>query len=86
MAGTITAMLGLSLMFAAYWLIRDLDGAVLASGYLKIALGLGSMFLVFGVIALIVRPDPSIPTGYFIATSCLCLLGFVKFRAYRNQK
>ena len=82
LGGTIIAILGLALMFGGYWLIRNTDGALLAAVCLKVALGLGSALLVVGLLAVVISSDPGMPTGYFIAVGCICLLGFVKFRAY----
>jgi hypothetical protein len=86
LGGTIIAILGLTLMFGGYRLVRDTDGALLAAVCLKLALGFGSTFLVFGLLALcLLGEDLSTPTGYFIAVGCLCSLGFVKFRAYTRD-
>jgi hypothetical protein len=80
--GTIIAILGLSLMFGGYWIIRNSDGAPLAALYLKLALGFGSTFLVYGLLAAFFGRRLHLPIGYFIAVGFLCVLGFVKFRAY----
>ena len=73
-------------MFGGYRLVRDTDGALLAAVCLKLALGLGTTFLMVGLLALLRRgEDLSTPTGYFIAIGCLCGLGFVKFRAYTRE-
>ncbi len=85
LAGTIIAVLGLSLIFGAYWLNRNWEAAPLAAVCLKLALGFGSMFLVVGLLDAFLPTDPSTPTGYFIVTGCLCVLGFVKFRAYTGH-
>jgi hypothetical protein len=74
-------------MFGGYWIIRDMDGALLAAGCLKVALGIGSTFVVIGLLAIFLAKDvPSIPKGYFIAVGCLCALVFVKFRAYMRGR
>jgi hypothetical protein len=85
LASTVVAILGLTLMFGGYWLVRNTDGALLAAVCLKVALGLGSMLLVVGLLAVVISGDPLMPTGYFIAVGCLCLLGFVKFRTYTKE-
>jgi hypothetical protein len=82
LAGTVIALLGLALMFGGYLLIRKLDGAPLAAVCLKLASGFGSAFLVVGLLALFLPGDVPAPTGYFLAVGCLCVLVFVKFRAY----
>jgi hypothetical protein len=85
--GLIIAILGLTLMFGGYWIIRDMDGGLLAAAFLKVALGIGSTFVVFGIIALfITKNDPSIPIAYFISLGCICIFGFVKFRAYTRDR
>jgi hypothetical protein len=85
--GLIIAILGLTLMFGGYWIIRDMDGALLAAACLKIALGVGSTFVVVGMLALIIaKDDPSIPIAYFIALGCICIFGFVRFRAYTRDR
>src|SRR5438105_1893934 len=65
------AAIGLSLIFAGYWVVRDSDGAPLAAICLKWILGFGSTFIVIGVIALFIQ-SPYTPTWYFIMTGCLC--------------
>jgi hypothetical protein len=86
LGGTIIAILGLSLMFGGYWLIRNTDGALLAAVCLKVALGLGSTLLVFGLLAVIFGRGLYLPIGYFIALGFLCVFGFVKFRAYTKYR
>jgi hypothetical protein len=83
---TIMAILGLSLMFGGYWIIRNSDGAPLAALYLKLALGFGSTFLVYGLLAAFFGRRLHLPIGYFIAVGFLCVLGFVKFRAYTKYR
>ena len=80
--GTIIAILGLSLMFGGYWSSRNSDGAPLAALCLNLALGFGSTFLVFGLLAAFFGRGLYLPIGYFIAIGSLCVLAFVKFRAY----
>jgi hypothetical protein len=82
--GTLVAMLGVSLIFAGFWLARDLEGAPIAAVYLKVILGLGSVLLVVGLLALIIRP-PYLPTGYFVMTGGLSTIGFFKFRGYTSR-
>ena len=85
-AGTVIATLGLSIMFGSYWLIRKMDGAPLAAVFLKFALGLGGTFLVVGLIApFIGGTNPPMPTAYFLAVGCLCIIAFYKFRAYTRD-
>jgi hypothetical protein len=84
--GTIIAISGLGLMFGAYWLVRSLSGAPLAALCLKGALGLGSSFLVIGLIALFLRgPDLVTPTGYFLAVGCMCVVAFYRFRSHTRD-
>jgi hypothetical protein len=80
--GTLIAILGLSLIFGGYWLSRNSDGAPLAALCLKLALGFGGTFLVYGLLAAFFGRGAYLPIGYFIAIGFLCVLGFVKFRAY----
>jgi hypothetical protein len=85
--GTIVAILGLALMFGGYWIIRDMDGALLAAVCLKLALGIGSTFVVVGLLAtFLAKDDPSTPIAYFIVLGCICIFGFVKFRAYTRDR
>jgi hypothetical protein len=85
-AGTVIAILGLSIMAGSYWLIRDMDAAPLPAICLKVALGLGSTFLVVGVITLFIhRTYFPMPTGYFFAVGCLCVVALYKFRAYTRD-
>jgi hypothetical protein len=58
-------------MFGGYWIIGDMDGALLAVVCLKLALGFGGTILVVGVLAVFLVRDSSAPTGYFIAVGCL---------------
>jgi hypothetical protein len=84
--GIVIAISGLSLMFGAYWLVRTLSGAPLAAVCLKVALGLGSTFLLVGVIALFLRrQDLGTPTGYFLAVGCLCVVAFQRFHSYTRK-
>jgi hypothetical protein len=85
LAGTIIAVLGLTLMFWGYRSIRNLDGAPLAAVCLKLALGFGSAFLVVGLVALFLSVGTPTPTGYFLAVGCFCVLAFIKFRAYTRN-
>jgi hypothetical protein len=85
LGGTIIAILGLSLMFGGYWSIRTSEGAPLAAVCLKLALGFGSTFLLVGLLTAFLGSDLSMPTGYFIVVGCLCIFGFVKFRAYTRR-
>lgn len=85
LGGTVIAILGLSLVFGGYWLIRDFDGAPLAAAFLQLALGLGSTLLVYGLLAVFLSGSTDFPMGYFIATGCLSVLGLVRFRAYRKR-
>ena len=82
--GTLVAILGVSLIVAGYWLVRDLEGAPIAAVCLKAILGLGSLLLIVGLLALIIRP-PYFPTGYFVLTGCLSTIGFFKFRGYTSR-
>lgn len=82
--GTIIALLGLALMFGGYWIIRDMDGALLAAVCLQLALGIGTTFAVVG--SLVLAKDPSAPIVYFITLGCICIFGFVKFRAYTRDR
>jgi hypothetical protein len=77
--GTIIAATALGLMFGGYKLSRELDGGPIAAGCLMIALGLGSSFLVFGLLALFLLRDGSTPTAYFIVVGFFCCLALVKF-------
>jgi hypothetical protein len=79
--GTIIAILGLVFMLWGYWLVRASEWAPLAAACITITLGLGSAFLVIGLLALFF-PNESIPTGYLIAVGSVCVLAFYKFRAY----
>src|SRR3974390_648730 len=81
LGGAVIAILGLALMFGGYWLIRDSDAAPLAAALFQVALGLGSTFLVYGLLAAVLSPR-EFPIGYFIFTGCLCIFGFVKFRSF----
>jgi hypothetical protein len=83
--GLVIAALGLSLMFAGYWIIRDMDGALLAAVCLKLALAVGSSFLVVGLLAILFALDGS-PIAYFIVLGCICTAGFLKFRAYTRDR
>jgi len=84
---TVIGILGLALMFGGYWVIRDMDGALLAAVCVKFALGIGSTFVVVGPLAvLITKDDPTTPIAYFIALGCICLFGFLKFRAYTKGR
>ena len=84
--GTIIAISGLGLMLGAYWLVRSLDGAPLAAVCLKVALGLGSTFLLVGLIALFPRGQVlETPTGYFLAVGCLCVVAFYRFHSYTRN-
>ena len=81
--GTVIAVLGLTLMFGGWWLVRNMDGGPLAAVCLKAVLGLGSTFLVVGLlVVLILGRDLTTPTGYFLAVGCVCVAVFVRFRAY----
>jgi hypothetical protein len=85
--GTIIGNLGLALMLGGYWIVRDMDGALLAAVCLKVALGIGSMLIVVGALALfILKDDPSYPIAYFFALGIICTFGFVKFRAYSRNR
>jgi hypothetical protein len=84
--GIVIAILALLIMFGGYWIIRDMDGALLAAVCLRVALGVGSTFLVVGLPFVFLGNDLSTPTGYFIAVGCLCILGWVKFRAYTKDR
>jgi hypothetical protein len=85
--GAVIAIIGLTLMFGGYWMIRDMDGALLAAAGLKVAFGIGSTFLVVGLIAAFLPGDEiSVPTGYFIGVGCICIPAFVKFRAYTRDR
>jgi hypothetical protein len=84
--GTTITILGLSLMFGGYWLVRNMDVGPLAAACVKVALGFGGMFLVVGLIAvLILGTITPMPTGYFLAVGCLCIVAFYKFRAYTGD-
>src|SRR5690242_10166981 len=82
---TIVALLGLSSIFAGYWIVRNSDGAPIPAVALKLILGLGSSFIVIGVIALFLR-NPYTPTAYFLMTGCLCIVGFLRFRGYTARR
>lgn len=82
---TIVGMLGLSLIFGGYWIVRNSDGAPILAIVLKVILGLGSTFIVIGVIAFFIQ-NPYTPTAYFLMMGCLCALGFFKFRAYTADR
>jgi len=73
--GIVIAVLALLIMFGGYWMIRDMDGALLAAVCLRVTLGVGSTFLVVGLPFAFLGNDRSTPTGYFIAVGCLCTLG-----------
>jgi|HubBroStandDraft_6_1064221.scaffolds.fasta_scaffold676739_1 hypothetical protein len=81
---TIVALAGISLVFAGYWLVREMDGAPIAVVCLKVILGAGSFLLLVGVLALIIRPS-DFPTGYFLLTGSLSVIGFFKFRAHISR-
>jgi hypothetical protein len=82
--GTVFAILGLNFLFWGYWLVRKSDWAPLAGACLTVALGLGSTFVVFGLLVAFFKTERS-PTGYFIAIGCLCIPAFYRFRAYLKQ-
>jgi hypothetical protein len=84
--GTVIAVLGLALMFGGWWLIRNMDGGPLAAVCLKVVLGLGSAFVVIGLLVmLILGRDPTTPTGYFLAVGCVCVAAFFRFREYTRN-
>jgi hypothetical protein len=85
LGGLVIAVLGLSLMFAGYWIIRDMDGALLAAVCVKLALAVGSSFLVVGLFAILIAFDGS-PIAYFIVLGCICTAGFLKFHAYTRDR
>jgi hypothetical protein len=87
LGGAIIAFLGLAALFGGYWLVRNMDGGPLAAFCLKVVLGFGSTFLVVGLIAAFLPgPDVTTPTGYFLVVGCLCLVAFLKFRAYTRDR
>jgi len=79
--GTAVAIAGLSSILAAYWLVRSMDGAPILELCLRIALGLGSTLLIVAVCALAMRLE-NFPAGYFLATGCISLVAFLKFRRF----
>ena len=85
-AGTIIAILGLSLMFSGYWLVRNMDGGPLAAGCVKVALGFGSAFFVIGLISVFIPTGIPSPRGYFLGVGCLCCIAFYSFRVYTKGK
>jgi hypothetical protein len=83
----IIAILGLTLIWGGYWMVRDMDSAMLAAVCLKVAFGIGSTFLVVGLLAAFLPGDEiSVPTGYFIGVGCICIPAFVKFPKYTRDR
>jgi energy-converting hydrogenase Eha subunit E len=82
--GTTIAIMGLSLIFLGYWLVRNMDGGPLAAACLKLALGTGSALVVVGVLAAIIHP-PYFPTLYFFLTGSLCSVSLFLFRQHRSR-
>lgn len=85
-AGTIIAILGLSLMFGGYWLVRNMDGGPLAAGCLKVALGFGAALFVIGLISVFIPTGIPSPRGYLLGVGFLCCVAFYGFRAYTKGK
>jgi hypothetical protein len=83
--GAIIAILGLSMVFWGYWAIRESEWAPLAATCLTIALGLGSTFVIVGVLFLVFKSEYT-PTGYFIVIGCLSIPAFYRFRAYLKHQ
>jgi hypothetical protein len=82
--GTVVAIGGLSAIFAAYWLVRDMDGAPILALCLKIALGLGSTLLVVALCELAMSLQ-NFPAGYFLVTGCFSLIAFIRFRKFTKS-
>jgi len=79
--GAALAFLGLVFVFWGYWAIRKSTWAPVVAAILTTALGLGSTFVVVGLLFLFFNRAHS-PTGYFLLVGCLCLPAFYRFRAH----
>jgi len=73
-------------IFGSYWLVRNSEGDARASFNLKLMLGIGSLFLIPGLLYNFFGVDSSTPTTYFIAVGCICVPAFVIFHIYTSKK
>lgn len=80
------ALAGLLIVFSSFWITRETDAAPLAAGCLKFLLASGLSLLVLAPLFAIFGPERhGTPYAYLVITGVVCLLGFLKFRAYRSQ-
>lgn len=82
----LAAVIGYTVVFSGYLLLRHSDWQLLASVCVKSILILGSALLVPAITALVIRYDSeTFPYGFCLVTGCLSIVAYFWFRKYANE-